>query len=264
MSERGTIISRTIIITKSLEKNILMIENRCIAGKALLIQGFTGIILHLAGKRAYANTTFFDVSRRMDGMVLRGYEISQQTFAKELIRKAIHSAIAFVPTLARWNFHLTVVALSLGIILYSVNESARVSGRSNGIISLITEIASRPTEHGFIWGPVTLGLGTLAALLYYPNPSATIGIYALAFGDGIASLARPLRNHANTGKEEGVLLGSLFCFMAVFLSACIVLNDLRLSLISATVATGLELILMQDVDNLIIPLGTALAISLAM
>lgn len=195
-------------------------------------------------------------------MILRGYEIAQQTFAKELIRKAVHSTIALVPTLVRWNFHLSVAALSLGIILYSVNESARVRGRGGGIISLLTEIASRPTERGFIWGPVTLGVGTLAALLYYPTPAATVAIYALAFGDGIAGLARS--HHANTGRGEKALLGSLLCFMAVFLSAYTVLKNLRLSLISATVATGLELILVQDMDNLIIPLGTGLALSLAM
>jgi len=193
---------------------------------------------------------------------LKRHVIPQQAFAKELIRKGIHLTIVIVPTLAKWNFHLTVAIVSLGIIIYTVNESARIRGVSDGIISLVTEIASRPTECGFVWGPVTLGMGTLAALLYYPEPAATIGIYALAFGDGIASFAMPFKKHINTGQK--ILLESFFCFMGVFVSTYIVLENLRLALISATVATGLEIIPVQDVDNLIIPLGTGLALILVM
>ena len=192
-------------------------------------------------------------------MNLNGHVIPQQAFAKELTRKSVHLMIAVVPTLVGWNFYFTVAVLSWGIILYAVSESARMRGSGDGIISLVTEIASRPTEHGFVWGPVTLGLGTLAALLYYPEPAATIAIYALAFGDGIASFG-----HANIEIGEKALTGSFFCFMAVFVSAYIVLGNLRFALISAAVATGLELIPVQDVDNLIIPLGTGLALTLVM
>lgn len=187
---------------------------------------------------------------------MSGHVTAQQIFAKEVTRKSVHLAIAFAPALASWNYYITLAILSLGIIIYIVNESARMRGRSDGIISLITEIASRPTERGFIWGPVTLGLGALVALLCYPDPVATVAIYALAFGDGIASLARL--------RYKTALSGFFLCFMAVFVSSYIVLKDLRLALISATVATGLELIMVQDLDNIIIPLGTGLALALVM
>lgn len=188
--------------------------------------------------------------------------ISGFAFEKELIRKGIHLAIAFVPTLARWNFTLTVAVLSLGIILYVVNETARIRGRSDGVISFITEIASRPTELGFIWGPVTLGLGTLAALIYYPEPVATIAIYALAFGDGVASLARASPVNMKLGGKPP--LGFSLCFLTVFASAYIVLDNPCFALISAAIATGLESIPLQDLDNLIIPLGTGFVLTLVM
>lgn len=197
-------------------------------------------------------------------MNLNGHVIPQQEFTKEFIRKTIQLTIAFVPTLARWNFHFTVAVISLGIVIYTVNETARMRGRSDGIISLVTVIASRPTERGFVWGPVTLGLGALAALFYHPEPAATIGIYALAFGDGFASLAGLLYNRANNRVGEKALVESFLCFIGVFVSAYIVLGNLRLALISAAVAMGLELIPVQDVDNLIIPIGTGLALTLAM
>jgi len=193
-------------------------------------------------------------------LILPGYSLR-----KELTRKVIHITIALVPSLARWNFVFTVIFLSAGILFYVVNETGRISGRTGGFISRMTEMASRPVEQGFVWGPVTLGLGALAALLYYPSPASSVAIYALAFGDGIASVAGKLlagRNSVRIG--EKTLIGSVFCFFAVLFSAYAVLRNLRLALISAAAATILELLPVRDADNLIIPLGTGLVLTLLM
>ena len=188
-----------------------------------------------------------------------------QTIRKELVRKSIHITIALVPVLAGINFLITVLMLSTGILIYVVNETARISGRSGGFISRLTILASRPAEHGFVWGPVTLGLGALAALLYYPDPASVIAIYALAFGDGIASLVGKLWGRVRIMWLGGkTLVGSFACFLAVLLSSWFVLEDLVLALISAAVATILEMIPIKDVDNLIIPLGTGFVLSLVL
>ncbi len=192
--------------------------------------------------------------------VLPGYSLR-----KELTRKVIHITVALVPSLANWNFVFTVVFLSTGILFYVINETGRISGRNSGLISRMTEMASRPVEQGFVWGPVTLGLGALAALLYYPNPASSVAIYALAFGDGIASVAGKLlarRNSVRIG--EKTLIGSVFCFFAVLISAYAVLKDFRLAVIAAVTATILELLPIRDADNLIIPLGTGLVLTLLM
>ena len=195
----------------------------------------------------------------------RDYAIPRQSFRKEITRKVIHISIALVPTLANWNFIVAVVLLSAGIIFYAVNETARLNGRSGGFISRLTVIAARPVENGFVWGPITLGLGALAALLYYPSPAATVAIYALAFGDGIASIAGKFLGRRSTIRiGEKTLVGSISCFIAVLVSAFVVLSDLRLALIAAATATILELIPVRDADNLLIPLGTGLILTLLM
>lgn len=193
----------------------------------------------------------------------RDYAIPGQSFRKELTRKIIHISIALVPTIASWNFVAAVAILSSGILIYTINETARLNGRSGGFVSKLTVMAARPMENGFVWGPITLGLGALAALLYYPSPAATVAIYALAFGDGIASIAgKFLGRRAVIRIGEKTLVGSVACFIAVFISAYAVLKDLRLAVISAATATILELIPVRDADNLIIPLGTGLVLTL--
>ena len=195
----------------------------------------------------------------------RSIAISGNTLAKELIRKAIHVTIAFVPTLAKWNLPATLAVLAAGILFYSVNEAARSSGRGVAFISRMTAAAARPGETGFVWGPVTLGLGAMAALLYYPDPAASVAIYALAFGDGIASLVGKLwgrRTIPYFGNKT--ILGSLGCFTAVFASSLLVTGSVSLAVLAAASATILELVPMKDLDNLIIPLGTGLVMSLAL
>jgi dolichol kinase len=195
--------------------------------------------------------------------ISRSIAIPGDSIQKELVRKSIHVTIAFVPTMANWNLFLTVLILSTGILFYVANEAARVNGRAGGLVSRLTVMASRPAERGFVWGPVTLGLGTLAALLYYPNPAATLAIYSLAFGDGIASLVGKIWG---TGRVAWIgqksLAGTLSCFLAVLLCSYLVLGDVPLALLTAATATIFELIPIKDVDNLIIPLGTGLVMSL--
>ena len=193
----------------------------------------------------------------------REYAIPVQSFGRELTRKTIHITIAFVPVMANWNFLVAVALLSAGIIYYVINENARISGRSFGMVSRLTEIASRPVERGFVWGPVTLGLGAMSALIFYPNPAATVAIYALAFGDGIASLAGKFLGRRSTVRiGEKTLEGSVSCFVAVFFSTILYLDDYLLALAAAVTATILEMIPLQDADNLIIPLGTGFVMTL--
>jgi phytol kinase len=193
----------------------------------------------------------------------RSVALNGNEIAKELVRKSIHVTIAFVPTLAKWNLPATVALLTAGILFYVANETARVSGGKVGLVARMTAVASRPGETGFVWGPVTLGLGAMLALLYYPDPAASIAIYALAFGDGIASLAGKLlgkRRFARLGNKTPA--GSLGCFLAVFVSSYLVLGRFFPSLIAAIAATVLEFIPAKDIDNLIIPLGTGFIMTL--
>jgi len=177
---------------------------------------------------------------------------------KEFVRKSIHMMIALVPTMAQYNFSLTVLLLSSGVVFYAYTEYLRTKGVEVAFISGITVVASRDRDNGtFVLGPVTLGVGALLALLLYPNPAAQIGIYALAFGDGLSSLGGKLIPSPKVPFLRGkTMAGSSVCFWAVFISTFFLTRDLRSSLIIAVTATLLEAIPVRDFDNIIIPLGT--------
>ena len=179
----------------------------------------------------------------------------------ELLRKSIHLLIALVPSLAAWNFGFTVAMLGSGIIVYSYCELMRLNGYDIAIISRLTALAARKRDSGrFVYGPVTLGIGAMMALILYPAPAATIAIYALAFGDGLSSLVGrafgSFRLPFTGGKS---MEGSLTCFVAVASTTYAVSGNTEGSLAVALVATIAEALPTKDLDNILLPCVTGLA-----
>jgi phytol kinase len=178
---------------------------------------------------------------------------------KEFVRKSIHLLIASIPLLASINLNITIGLLTAGTLIYSYSETLRCSGSPVFLISNITMIAARDRDRNkFVLGPVTLGLGALLTLLLYPNPAATIGIYALAFGDGLSSIFGKLINSLEIPFTGGkTFAGSLTCFLAVLFTCYSVSGDFGKSIIIAFAATIIEALPLKDFDNLLIPVGTA-------
>jgi len=183
----------------------------------------------------------------------------------EIIRKALHFLIALVPIMASYNKTATVAVLMIGTLGYSLMEYLRLSGVRVPIISSITSMASRPRDIGcFVMGPVTLGLGALLALLLYPSNAAAIAIYALAFGDGLASLVGKF-----VGKWRPAFLcgksveGSVACFSGVLIGAYAVSGDMRVAFTAAFTAMVVEALPLEDYDNLAIPIAVGLAVQCA-
>jgi len=174
---------------------------------------------------------------------------------KEFFRKSIHICASFVPFLAVWNFNWTITALSLVICIYIYCEYRRLSGSGIPLISRITAYAARKRDEGrFVLGPVTMALGVLFALILFPPEAARIGIFALAFGDGIASLAGKMYGRIQIPFMQGkTVAGSSACFAAVYLSTLLVTHDPVKALLVATVGMILEVLPIRDYDNLIIP-----------
>lgn len=182
----------------------------------------------------------------------------------EIVRKSIHFLIALVPFMAAINKMATVSILMIGTLGYAVMEYLRLSGVKIPMISSITSMASRPRDFGrFVMGPVTLGMGAAIALLLYPSNAAIIAIYALAFGDGFASLIGKF-----FGKWRPAFLfgksveGSFACFIAVFISAYAVSSNLHIAFIAAFVTMVVEAMPLEDYDNLAIPVTVGLAVQL--
>lgn len=182
--------------------------------------------------------------------------------ASVLIRKSIHLLIALSPVIASFSRPLIIILLSSGIAVYTVLELLRMSGIKAPLISYLTDIASHQRDHGhFVLGPVTLGSGALLALLLFPLPAASIGIYALAFGDGLAGIAGKLlgrlRPRFLCGKS---IEGSLACLAASFSAAILVSHNVPLSLAAALTAAITEALPLKDYDNLVLPLAVCAAV----
>jgi dolichol kinase len=181
----------------------------------------------------------------------------------ELIRKSIHLLIATVPFCATFvGPFVTLGLLAVGTLIYSYAEFLRQRGGHIPIISRVTELASRRRDLGhFVLGPVTLGIGAMLTLMLYPEPAASIAIYALAFGDGLASLVGKLFGRTRLLRTEKTVEGSASCFFAVLLTTYLILSGnggsgwigIAVAFMVALVATVVEALPLKDSDNLVMP-----------
>lgn len=181
------------------------------------------------------------------------------TIAKELFRKTIHMGTALVPLVLYYSKTLIVSLLIAAIVLYSITEILRLSGKSVPVVSKITEAASRKRDDNrFVLGPITLCAGVLLTVLFFDFKTATAGIFALAFGDGLASLGGKLIGQCVIPFTQGkTAAGSLTCFIAIFLSSFAVFGSVTLSISVAALGMFIELLPLKDFDNLIIPVAVS-------
>lgn len=174
---------------------------------------------------------------------------------KELFRKSIHICSSFVPLFLRIAYWPVIGILIFAVIFYTFSELLRSKNINLPLISRVTEIAARKRdENHFVLGPVTLVCGILLAALFLPLDCARVGIFALAFGDGLASLVGKLIGKITIPGAHGkTAAGSLTCFFAVYISTYCCCQNCFLSLCVALCAMFIEILPLSDFDNLIIP-----------
>lgn len=192
----------------------------------------------------------------MDGILTRKYI---NDIRKELFRKSIHLCTAFVPFLLSIAFWPVMGLLCAALILYTLSEVLRLKGINIPIISKITVTAARKRDEGrFVLGPVTLVTGVLlTALVFGPTSCTYCGIYALAFGDGLASLVgKVFGTHKIPGTRGKSVEGSLACFIAIFTATLVLVPNTswKSSLVLALAGTLTEVLPLKDFDNVLIPL----------
>ncbi|MCR4790995.1 MAG: phosphatidate cytidylyltransferase [Treponemataceae bacterium] len=178
---------------------------------------------------------------------------------KELFRKSIHLCAAFIPLLLKYLYLPTLILLSIVLILYIISENLRRHGKNIPLISAVTKAAARKRdENKFVMGPVCLAAGILLTAAFFEPISASIGIYALALGDGLASLVGKVFGRNVLYKMHGKTAeGSLACFTAIFISSFIVTRNAASALIIASAGMFIELLPLKDYDNVLIPLSLA-------
>lgn len=175
---------------------------------------------------------------------------------RELIRKSIHICSAFTVLLAHFFFDFTIIFLVCGIVCYIVCEILRLSGIPVPVISALTEAASRKADEGkIVLGPITLGIGILLSLLLFDKSVAAVAIFAVSFGDGLASLVGKIYGHYRYKLiPKKTVAGSLACFLSVSLSSFFILMQPISAIIVGIVATIVELLPLKNLDNIAIPI----------
>ncbi|OHD14886.1 MAG: hypothetical protein A2Z96_07235 [Spirochaetes bacterium GWB1_48_6] len=199
------------------------------------------------------------MSQILSGIIERSKEI--QT---ELFRKSIHLLVGAVPLLAAMNLGFTRIALVLGIAVFLYAEKVRLSGGTIPLITNITNQASRQRDtNKMVLGPLTLAFGALFTLIFFKEPTASVGIFALAFGDGLSSVVGKIFGRVKLPFTGGKTLeGTLTVFLVVLPVALAAGGTWNTALIVAGAAAFLEALPLEDLDNLILPLGTAFLFNL--
>lgn len=186
-----------------------------------------------------------------------GIAIKQRSVdvTKELFRKSIHMFSAVIPFLLKFAYAPILILLTLALILYCISESARIRGHEIPLISAVTAAAARQRDADrFVLGPVTLVLGIILAALLWKDDAASAGIFALAFGDGLASLSGKLLGQIKVPLTRGkTAAGSLTCFLAIFITSFLVSKNAGVALCLAGTGMFIELLPLKDFDNVIIP-----------
>jgi HAD superfamily phosphoserine phosphatase-like hydrolase len=182
----------------------------------------------------------------------------------DLLRETIHASGFFIPILTGLA-GVYPVALMICVVsaLYSLSELLRMNKKNLPVISAITRNAASPSElYEFTAAPLYFAAGILLTLLLFPAPVNYAAIAMFTLGDSTASLfgglilKKPLP--FNKGKTlEGSLVGFFFAFLAgsFFVSPA-------LAVIGAAVAMAIESLPSPVNDNIIVPLGTGLALLL--
>lgn len=190
------------------------------------------------------------------GILVRRYAIA---FKKEIFRKSIHLCTLAVPFALSLYFYPTIIALAAVLLCYIAAEFCRMRGVNVPIISAVTAAAARKRdENRFVLGPVTLCLGVIVSALCFNPVAAAIGIYALGAGDGLASLTGKMFGRLKipfTGGKS--VVGSLTCFLVIFVAAAAVSKNAYASLAIAACGMFIEMLPLKDFDNVLIPVSLA-------
>jgi len=152
---------------------------------------------------------------------------------------------------------LTFAILFSGMIIYLFSEYLRMNNRNNTLIARITSLVSRKRDSDYpVWGPITLIIGTLLSLVLFPLPVASISIWILAFGDGIASIAGNKFSSFVLPHTQGkTFAGSFACFIIIYLITFRITMSMPKAFLLSGIGTFLEALPIDDLDNIVLPVG---------
>lgn len=182
---------------------------------------------------------------------------------RDLIRETIHASGIFIPFLVIiFSKPWVAIGITTLIAAYSISELMRIQGRNMPIVSSITRRAALQSElYEIALAPLYFAFGILLTLLIFPAPASNAAIAMFALGDSAASIIGPAISKKplpyNRAKTLG---GSMGGFFFAFLAGLIFLPP-WIALIGAAIAMTIEYLPLPINDNLMIPIGTGLALT---
>jgi len=185
-----------------------------------------------------------------------------KTLKKEFFRKAIHMFSSFTPFLYFFSRSLVLVGLLIVTLIYFLSEVLRSKNIRIPIISRITEIASRSRDEGkLVLGPITLSIGIFLTFTLFDYRTATLAIFAVSFGDGVASLFGKIIGGVKIPFTFGkTMSGSMGCFITLCSVYLLCGLDVSQALVISAAGAIIEAFPTGDFDNLILPISTGLII----
>jgi HAD superfamily phosphoserine phosphatase-like hydrolase len=183
---------------------------------------------------------------------------------RDILREAIHASGFFIPVLCIFFGKLSIsLMISVVIAFYLASELLRLWRKNLPVISDITRLAASQTEiYDFVAAPLYFGFGILLTLVLFSPPASYAAIACFALGDSMASIfggyfGRTVLPINRIKTLEGSLAGLFFAFLAgsVFVSPFFALAGAAAAMIFEWLPLPLN-------DNILIPLCTALVLSL--
>ncbi|GJQ60263.1 MAG: hypothetical protein SCALA701_30640 [Candidatus Scalindua sp.] len=184
------------------------------------------------------------------------------SWKQEFRRKGVHVCTAFIPFFTTIHYTLTLYLLMGITILFIISEWLRLNAVSLPVINLITKYCIRTSEQRhFTLSPVTLSVGVMCALIFFPRTIACAVIMIVAFSDSIATMVGRFygRNRIPYNQRK-----SLEGTLAFFISAtiCTIFYFPLYTALAASFVSCIIESLPIKADNLTIPLGTGLFLTL--
>lgn len=184
--------------------------------------------------------------------------LRKQLLKRELYRKTIHFLGVPLPFLAYVHKPAVAAVLSAVILIYVFSEVTRTIGFHLPFISHITKRSERITEtRGFIIGPVSLTAGILITLFAFSPEIYIPAILIVCISDSVSSLVGRKFGKLHLPFYDRTLEGSS-AFYITSLAILLFFLPPRQALLTALFPTVLELVTPHYLDNLLIPIGTAL------
>jgi dolichol kinase len=183
----------------------------------------------------------------------------------EMMRKIIHLSSVFVIPFDLFVGHeLTLHFLFFIITAYSISEFLRVNKFRVPLISDVTDYCSHSFEkRTFVYSPLVFAISILFLLTFFQKTHAYTGIVALGLGDGVAGLIG--KQYGKTKifyNKKKSLEGSLSMFFVVFFTSLLLVRDVFVSLIVSLIATLVESLSNEVIDNFTIPFSVIVTIRL--